>query len=124
MEPQIIKTAVSDYFKVPVFYMEHKSRKRPFTVARHFAMSLMKKYTGLSLLDIATQFNRINHTSVIHAKLNVENLVETKRIYRKAWNDLEKTISAKENEEDLIRRYNRSGVKLDNFYDWEVRQRA
>jgi chromosomal replication initiation ATPase DnaA len=61
-----------DYFGFSLSEMKSPSRNRELVVCRHFCMALLKKTTPMSLKSIAAYFNRIDHTTVIHALDNVE----------------------------------------------------
>lgn len=70
---QIQKT-VADYYQIRVTDMRSHKRLRTIVRPRHLAMALAKELTTLSLTDIAVAFNRKDHTTVINACKNVDEL--------------------------------------------------
>ncbi len=75
----IIK-ATSDYFGISELALMTPNRKRKVVYPRGIALYLAKKYTHLSLKDIATGFGTAvtHHTSVIAAIREVENKLSIK----------------------------------------------
>jgi chromosomal replication initiator protein len=73
---EIIKV-VSSEFDVSIAKLQSKSRVRNIVLARHLCMYLMASETGLSYSKIITYFNQKDHTAVIHARRNINNLIFT-----------------------------------------------
>jgi chromosomal replication initiation ATPase DnaA len=59
-----------------------KSRKQEVVFARHVCMHLMKKFTRLSLKEIAEYFNSLDHSTVIHGLRRLQDLIETEETTR------------------------------------------
>jgi chromosomal replication initiator protein len=68
-----------------------KTRKKNIAFPRHVAMYLSNiMITQLSLKEIATYFKRKDHTTVIHAKINIESKFKSDPDFR---NEIEALIS-------------------------------
>ena len=65
---------VSDYFKVPVNNIREKNRRKEVALCRQVAMYISKKVTNHSLKTIGLNFGGRDHSTVIHAINNIENL--------------------------------------------------
>lgn len=75
--------------------MEHKTRKREVVVARQTTMYLICKYTRLSLVTIGEMFGGRDHTTVIHARSTVCDLLESDPIYYNQFKDIEDCLLKK-----------------------------
>jgi chromosomal replication initiator protein len=71
-EPGRIRDAVAHEFGLTVDALLSPSRAAPVARARQLAMYLTRKLTDLSLPAIAADFNRRDHTTVLHAIRTVE----------------------------------------------------
>jgi chromosomal replication initiator protein len=80
---------VKQYFGVD---FTRKTRKFQYKEARQIACYLFRKYTGLSLGDIAGYVGVGDHTTVIHAIKKVENIMYTDPIYRDMVDKLESIL--------------------------------
>ncbi len=80
---QMIKRAVSDKFGVPVTQMEAKTRLREVVIARQTAMDLMWNIANMPLKAIGAEFGNRDHSTVIHARKAVSNMIDTDRMYRR-----------------------------------------
>ena len=67
-----VQEAVAARLEVPVERLVSPSRVAPIARARQLAMYLSRELTDLSLPEIASAFNRRDHTTVIHAIRRVE----------------------------------------------------
>jgi chromosomal replication initiation ATPase DnaA len=63
---------MKDYFKVD---FTKNSRQRHIVDARHIVYYMLKKYTGLTLLQIGQLIGSKDHTTVIHGIEKVRNLL-------------------------------------------------
>ena len=77
-----IANIVSEYYQVSIEDMQAKTRKREKTEARQIAMYLAKKFTKDSLKTIGNFFGGRDHTTVIHSRQIVKDLMDTDPIYR------------------------------------------
>ncbi len=80
--PQGIQKAVADYFRLePDDLISHK-RTKALVLPRQIAMYLCRELTQMSLTDIATVFNRQNHTTVLHACTRIEDSSQDEELKR------------------------------------------
>lgn len=73
----IIQRIVASNFNLEPERLRKKSRRAPIVLARHIAMYLCWKHTSQSLQQIAESFNRVNHTTVIHARDKIKRELRT-----------------------------------------------
>ena len=73
---KIIKETVSSELGVEVELLDSPVRKKQVALARQIAMFLAKKVGNYPYTQIASSFNRDDHTTVIHAVRKVEELME------------------------------------------------
>ncbi len=73
---KIIKEAVSSEFGIEVELLNSPVRKKKVALARQVAMYLAKKVGNYPYTQIASAFNRDDHTTVIHAVRKIEELLE------------------------------------------------
>lgn len=69
-----IQQATASYYGIKLSDLKSTRRERKIARPRQLAMYLAKEMTSLSLLDIATQFER-DHTTIIHAIRTMEDLL-------------------------------------------------
>jgi hypothetical protein len=78
--PAIIATimqAIAIYYDFPVEEMTSKHRKREKVEARQMCMLLLVEYTRESLKNIGELFGKRDHTTVIHARETMKDLIKT-----------------------------------------------
>lgn len=68
--------------------MKNLNRKREIVEARHIFSSLMTKHTKLSLEAIGNYVNR-DHSTVIHSRNTIENLLPLERNLRRKYKEIE-----------------------------------
>jgi len=73
---KIVKEIVSSEMGVEVELLDSPVRKKQVALARQIAMFLAKKVGNYPYTQIASSFNRDDHTTVIHAVRKVEELME------------------------------------------------
>jgi chromosomal replication initiator protein len=72
---------VCEYFEINRKDLESKSRKRVFVEPRQIVYYLLAKYSDSSIIVIARYFNR-DHTTVIHGRCQIYDLMETDNVFR------------------------------------------
>jgi len=77
MPSDIIKT-VSEYYKIPELQITGKNRTASLVISRQVAAYLMKKFTKLSLKEIANNLGKKDHSTIIHAIKKIEDLSQKK----------------------------------------------
>ncbi len=86
---QLIKVATEARFEVSIALMEAKTRKREVVIARQAAMAIMLELVpGVSLKYIGSEFGGRDHSTVIHSRLSVSNMIDTDKIFRIAFTDV------------------------------------
>jgi len=90
--PNILKT-VAQHYGLSVDALLSRSRTQALARARQLAMALAKELTAESLPMIATQFNKRNHTTVLHACRHINGLMEHDGQLRSDWNILIRKLS-------------------------------
>ncbi|MDG5814273.1 chromosomal replication initiator protein DnaA [Chitinispirillales bacterium ANBcel5] len=69
--------AVGNYYKVPVNNIREKNRRKEVAFSRQVAMYISKSITNNSLKTIGLNFGGRDHSTVIHAVSQIENLIKT-----------------------------------------------
>lgn len=83
INPELIIFKVAEEFEITTSDMRRRSRKRKYMYPRQVAMHLLRKHTQLSLEEIGLLFRLhddskpFDHTTVLHACRNIENLCES-----------------------------------------------
>jgi len=90
--PNIQKT-VAQHYGFTVDTLLSRSRTQALARARQMAMALAKELTADSLPMIATQFNKRNHTTVLHACRQISELMGHDGQLRNDWNVLIRKLS-------------------------------
>jgi hypothetical protein len=70
-----IAKAVCQHFHITISEVRGPSRKQRVCLPRHVIMYLCAKYTGYSLPAIAAKFGRCDHTTILHARNKVSELI-------------------------------------------------
>lgn len=71
-----IITVVCEHLKLTVEQIRGKSRSKEFVYARHLIFYFLRKHTTLTLKSAGELFNR-DHTTVIHALENLQDIMDT-----------------------------------------------
>lgn len=72
-----IQKTVAEYYKIRIADLHSKSRARQVARPRQVAMSLAKELTNHSLPEIGDAFGGRDHTTVLHARRRIAELVDT-----------------------------------------------
>ncbi len=107
-----IKKLVGKELKVDVELLEGPSRKKNIAFARQIAMYLSKKVGNYPYTQIASAFNRDDHTTVIHAVRKVEEMINSDESVKRLVNNLELRIR-----EAIERRLQVIHSTVDNYVD-------
>lgn len=87
-----IQKVVSEYFGLSVEEMNSKTRKRNIVQARQLAMFFAKEHTKASLTTIGLQCGNKDHATVLHACKTVKNLLETDKVFKNYFDELDRMI--------------------------------
>lgn len=66
---------VSQYYKVPVEQIMGRKRSSSIVLPRHICIFLIRKYSDLSLKEIAEKMNRKDHSTIIHSVNKIERMI-------------------------------------------------
>lgn len=91
-DPEIIINSSCEYFNIKLATIQGKSQKREFVFPRQAIMYFLTEYTDLTYKIIGNIFNR-DHTTVIHSKDTIKDLVTTDDDVRAKIEELKKHIS-------------------------------
>lgn len=84
MKPGLLtpEEIIADHWMTTVEDMRSKSRLREHVEARQVAMWFYTKYKNATMGQAARRYNR-NHTTAVHSRTHVENLMATDKLFRK-----------------------------------------
>lgn len=89
ISPRDIIRSVSKEFGISVKDIRGKRRTADIVTPRHVCMYLMRKELDLPLERIAKELNRSDHTTVLNAVENVENLIEEDDVFKEKLREIE-----------------------------------
>ncbi len=72
-----IKDAVATEFNISMSDLLSEKKAQDFSLPRQIAMYLAREYTNLSLQQIGKEFNKKDHTTVIHAHKKVSQMIKS-----------------------------------------------
>lgn len=78
LPPLVVIGVVQDKYKIQI---NTRSRKKEYVNARHIACYLLKKFTRMTLTDIADFVGIIDHTTVLYAITNVKKFMSLEPKY-------------------------------------------
>ena len=87
-----ISNAVSSYYRISIEDILGKSKKKNIALARQIAMYFAKKYTQCSLKTIGSLIGGRDHSTVVYAINNIENLIKTHKDIKRVINCLKDEI--------------------------------
>ena len=90
--PEVIINASCKYLDVPLETLQGKCRKREFVMPRQIIMYLLVSYTDMTYLNIGKLFKK-DHTTVIHSKDLVKDLISVDDSMRLRVEELRKQIA-------------------------------
>lgn len=73
-----ILNVVCEYFKLPTNFVTGWSRKGAYVTARHITMYLLLAHTKFTLVSIGKAFSNRHHTTVMHARNRIRDLIDAK----------------------------------------------
>lgn len=90
-----IKRVVSHHFGLPEYEMTSHRRSRRIARPRQIAMALAYELTPLSLPAIGRHFGNRDHSTVIHARRIVADLLENDPAFHANYHDLKTACMAR-----------------------------
>jgi chromosomal replication initiator protein len=91
-DPEIIIKTGCEYFKIDMSVMQRKCRKREIVFPRQVIMYFLSEYTDMTYLLIGSSFYK-DHTTVIHSKDTIKDLMTTDDKVRAKVEELKNLIS-------------------------------
>jgi chromosomal replication initiator protein len=88
-----IQKTVAEYYKIRVADLHSKSRARQVARPRQMAMTLSKELTNHSLPEIGDAFGGRDHTTVLHAKRKIEELLAADTRTKEDYNNLMRILT-------------------------------
>jgi len=89
---QIIDRTVSEVMEIPVEMLRKRTNQRNIVYPRHLAMFFYQRKTRMSYSEIGENFGGFDHSTVIHAIKNVNNLRETDPEFRQKFEKIKNKI--------------------------------
>ncbi len=87
--PEEMRSMIEDALDIKRGMLEHKTRKRGITEARHIAMVIISEsFPEKTLREIGAYFGDRDHSTVIHAKNTVGDLLDTNTYFKKKYEDV------------------------------------
>lgn len=90
----VVKKIVADRWQVSIEAIESHARQARLVEARHVAMFLLRKHTRATLLEIGDQFQRRDHTTVLHALSRMVRRQITDATFRRHMETIEHEVQA------------------------------
>lgn len=90
--PEIIINVGCNHFDIPIETLQGKCRERKYVMPRQIIMYLLVTYTDMTYLNIGRLFKR-DHTTVIHSKDTVKDLISVDDDMRERVEELKKKIA-------------------------------
>ncbi len=92
LKPQKIINCVCDYYQLQPSVVKGERRNKEFVKARHLAMFLLKTELDLSYVEIGRWFSNRDHTSVMHAKNKIEELLEESAPIQEDFDEIKRNL--------------------------------
>lgn len=91
----IIIAEVADYFNFTVGQVIGRRRMRELVIARWTAYHLIKKYLDITLEYVGFHFSEVDHSSVIHGLVGIDDLIGKDQLYTCKLHDLSLNVKNK-----------------------------
>ncbi len=88
-----IQKTVAEYYKIRIADLHSKSRARQVARPRQVAMALSKELTNHSLPEIGDAFGGRDHTTVLHAKRRIAELLDNDSRTKEDYNNLMRILT-------------------------------
>ncbi len=92
LKPQKVIKKVCDHFEVKQSEIKGRRRHKEIVYPRHMAMYILKNSLDLSYVEIGKWFSNRDHTSVMHAKNKIENLLEEDDVVLQDFNNIKSKL--------------------------------
>lgn len=91
-DPEVIIKVICDHFSLSMEQLNVRCRKREFVFPRQVIMYFLSEYTDWTYKTIGELFNQ-DHTTAIHNKDTVKDLIDTDDKIKERIEELKKTIA-------------------------------
>ena len=88
-----IERAVCKFYNIQGSDLRKKVRKREVVQPRQVSMNLSHYKTKHSLAAIGEYFGGFDHATVLHARNTVDNLLETNKIFKQEFEQIEQSLN-------------------------------
>jgi hypothetical protein len=92
VDPMKIKRVVCNFFSISEQEICFRRRKRNIVFPRQVAMYVMTQHTDLSLQSIGSEFGDYDHTTVVHSREVIRDLMCSDPDVRKSVKEIERTL--------------------------------
>ena len=75
VNPSEVIRMVCSFYNIKQSHLKSPSRAASIAFYRQIAMYLLEKELGLTLIEVAETLNRKDHTTALHAKQKISNLI-------------------------------------------------
>jgi len=89
-----IQKVVAEYYNIRVSELHSKRRNRQVARPRQIAMALAKELTTMSLPDIGDAFGGRDHTTVLHARRKIDELIKADPNIKQDYDNLTKLLTS------------------------------
>lgn len=113
-----IQKIVAAHFGIQVEALSLRNNRPDYVTPRHFAMALVREFTNVKLRNIAGVFGRMDHSTVLHAIVRVQEMRDTEKDKRIHWNALFAQLEALETEEE---KYDREARKKTTNKEFRIK---
>ncbi len=94
LRPQKVIKKVCKHYQIDQAAIKGKRRNKELVAARHMAMYILKKDLGMSYVEIGRWFSNRDHTSIMHAKDKIEELLKEDLLLLNDYQNLKRDLTA------------------------------
>ena len=83
---------VCNYYDLPIDVFTNRTRYTKRVMARHIIIFLTLKYCNITLKDLQELCNFKNHSSIVHSRTTIRNLLSWDKVLKKEMTEIENTL--------------------------------
>lgn len=91
---KFVESKIGNYYRTKD-YNRTKTKKRKYVIARHVLRVVLRNNTNMTLEEIANKTMCASHDNVINSLKQVDNLIQTDKVFRKGFYVLIKDLNLK-----------------------------
>lgn len=92
LKPQRVIKKICDHFEIKQSEIKGKARNKEIVYPRHLAMFLLKENLNLSYVEIGRWFSNRDHTSVMHARKKMKELIKEDELVNQDYNQIKSEL--------------------------------